>query len=109
MVDRILLVGDSDIAFWPQDLLPNVDGGKSSSKDSPPIVTVMGYSGATLSEVAIQLQEFLADLAVSMRDKSETIVVVACAGENDIGNDIPLDTSLTSLKVFLDILYGTEL
>ena len=106
-MDRILLIGDSDIAFWPQDLLPDVDSSRSPSNNSPPIVTVKGYSGATLSEVAYRLRDYFGELSVSMRDKPESIVVVACAGENDIGNDIRLDTSLTSLKLFLEILFGT--
>jgi lysophospholipase L1-like esterase len=108
-MDRLLFIGDSDIAFWPHDLLPNVDACKSTGNNPPPIVTIKGYSGASLLDVAYRLQESLDEWAVSRRDnKPETIVVVACAGENDIGNDISLDTSLTSLKLFLELLFGTS-
>lgn len=108
MMDRILFIGDSDIAFWPHELLPDVNTGKSSRNNTPSIVTtVQGYSGATLADVADRLRDFLHDMAGSVKDKSARIVIVACAGENDIGNNIPLDTTLTSLRLFLDILFGT--
>jgi lysophospholipase L1-like esterase len=103
---KLLLVGDSDIAFWPRHLLPSVDG-LDSVKDT----ILLGQSGATLGDVATRFRLDMISIATSIRSgkRGETkFLVVACAGENDIGNGLSLDSSLRSLEAFLDQVFSLE-
>ncbi len=102
---QLLLIGDSDIALWPSELLPNVAALNGNDQSLPPSTIVKGYSGATLQEVTSQLQDCLSSLAGSIAETKEEILVIACAGENDIGSGIPLEASLNFLERFLDILF----
>ena len=80
----LLLVGDSDIARWPEELLPQVDDGVP--------LTVSGHYGATLQEIITHLEAALQTI-----DKTtETVVLVTCAGENDIGSGVSLDDTLAA-------------
>ncbi|KAI2512503.1 hypothetical protein MHU86_1956 [Fragilaria crotonensis] len=90
---KILLLGDSDIARWPSDLLP--EWTISSTKAE---VQVQGYSGATLEQVVDQFDfSFLKDDTTA----SPTIVIF-CAGENDVGNGIPLKVTLRAMDTLLE-------
>lgn len=101
---QVLMVGDSDIDFWPCDLLPSVDHVKVVRK---------GYSGATMNDIVARLQADLAEIDASCMqvgtNKANTLVVVACAGENDIGGGISLDSSVGALQAFLDLVFDAEM
>jgi lysophospholipase L1-like esterase len=91
----LVLIGDSDIAYWPTALLPKY----STDNDT----LAHGYSGATLGAILIKLQSILS----SSSSSSEIWMIVICAGENDIGEGISLDQSIQSLKRILEeILVG---
>ena len=82
---EVVLVGDSDIARWPEQLLPS--GTKS----------VSGHSGATLAQV----------LPHVLGGSSSTIFVV-CAGENDI-DSVPLWESEASFRDLVKRCVGSHL
>jgi lysophospholipase L1-like esterase len=128
---RLVVVGDSDIAYWPKELLPSAsscdDAGKggivakTTEWDQPPLVS--GHSGATLAGVLPHLRMVLAES--SMADSScggehkgtsrrlpsdettntNTLIVVACAGENDIGEGLSLGHSVEALREFADTIF----
>ena len=110
---KILLLGDSDIARWPLALLPewticfdpNNDNCNDNHNGVVPVrtkarVNVQGYSGATLEQV---VDRFDTSFLHHDTDTNPTIVVF-CAGENDIGNGIPLQETLRALDTLLDAM-----
>ena len=122
---RLVLVGDSDIAFWPKDLLPspgNAAGtgetGFAGNEWDQPLVS--GHSGATLDGVLPHLRKVLHDYRSSdggvhkgrgktkptrtSQLETNTLFVVACAGENDIGEGLSLEKSTRSLSEFVDVI-----
>jgi lysophospholipase L1-like esterase len=92
MKSRVALVGDSDIAYWPPELHPVVDGS--------PKTIVSGHSGATLGDILPHLRTVIKE-----HGGKQELLIVACAGENDIGNNISLDNSVRSLDNFIDIIF----
>jgi len=105
---KLLLIGDSDIAYWPRHLLPCIDGVTPTSD-----VILLGHSGATLQDVATRIEREMVVIQNSIRvvgqgRANEKLVVVACAGENDIGNGLQLDSSVSSLNACLDQIFRIE-
>jgi lysophospholipase L1-like esterase len=87
----ITFVGDSDIDRWPNDLLPSIEKAE---------VTVHGSSGATLRQILPTVEACLCG------NRADRLVLVVCAGENDIGDSIPLPESEQSLKRLLEITFN---
>lgn len=94
----LLFVGDSDIARWPSELLPS--RGHDVDEMPPPIAS--GHSGATLQEIVPHLKAALESLDVI----PDAIVLVACAGENDIGNGFSRDDTLSAFDELLRLFFG---
>mmetsp|Transcript_6737 Transcript_6737/g.16445 ORF Transcript_6737/g.16445 Transcript_6737/m.16445 type:complete len:209 (+) Transcript_6737:123-749(+) len=92
---QVVLIGDSDIAYWPKDLLPWQVG----SMNHEPLVS--GYPGATLAGVLPHARRVMIRTMTSVT-KNDTLFVVACAGENDIGEGLSLEKSVGALKEFLN-------
>ena len=116
---RLVVVGDSDIAFWPKEFLP------SPTDDEWQQPVVSGDSGATLSEVLPHLRSVLARTTRSNDDDDikssgnhgggratattpDMLVVIACAGENDIGEGLSLERSVEALREFLDVVFRLD-
>jgi len=114
---RLVVVGDSDIAKWPEDLIPAGEGGIGTETEwDQPIVS--GHSGATLAEVLPHLRRVLAESRTKGMGESggktttststldtDTVVVVACAGENDIGEGLSLGKSVEALREFANAVF----
>lgn len=92
----LLFVGDSDIEKWPPELLPQLDGA------SPP--NVSGHSGATMQEIIPQVEAALQNLDAS----TESVITVVCAGENDIGNGLSLDDTLSAFQEMLNVFFADD-
>jgi len=120
---RLILVGDSDIAFWPKDLLPSPtnDSAKGANNTDWGQPVVSGHSGATLAGVLPHLRRTLAiesriDYTNGVGGRNTTrnpmstqdttsVIVVACAGENDIGEGLSLRKSTEALREFADAIF----
>lgn len=89
---RLVLLGDSDIAYWPEDLHPTFP----MSIKQPPISS--GHSGATLRDLTPPLDRILDDHG------KEELLFVICAGENDIGEGLSLDHSVSALEKLLETI-----
>lgn len=102
----LVLVGDSDIARWPVDLLPSLlehdDSRAGNSKNPRRSPQVHGYSGATLADMLPVMKTVLDD--TTTLGQVNQLTVVFCAGENDIGQNIRLDETLTSFRKLLDMV-----
>jgi lysophospholipase L1-like esterase len=90
----VTLIGDSDIERWPTDLLPSVLGSE---------VSVRGQSGATLADVLPLMKEEL-----HATSSPRCLIVVFCAGENDIVQSIRLDETLTYFRRLLEMVFPPE-
>ena len=88
----LLLVGDSDIARWPSDLFPQSNSLQQTRTSA--------HSGATLREIVPHMEEALKDI-----QQADIIVLVACAGENDIGNGIFLDDTLLAFQELIRVFF----
>lgn len=91
----ISLVGDSDIARWPGDFLPESGCGPCG---------LSGHSGSTLAEILPFCAEIL-DGALNSAESTDLTCVVVCAGENDVGTGLSLDETLASFQKLLNMLH----
>jgi len=97
----VALVGDSDISRWPSDLYPS--GGTNDD------VCLHAQSGVTLEQSLPLLNKLLLDeQEKEEQDEPHKLVVVFCAGENDISHNIQLDDTLRHFKTLLDTLFPEE-
>jgi lysophospholipase L1-like esterase len=91
---KIALVGDSDIERWSRE---------SSLADHTwklPIVSINGKSGAVLGDIVPMAEELL------LQQMNQTnLIVIGCAGENDIGDGIFLDKTINAMKDFIDAIF----
>lgn len=90
---KIVLVGDSDVARWPEILLPCPDS------------EVSGHSGVTLRELLPYIDTVLDD---ENSTSGTLLVLIVCAGENDIGNGISLNDSVKSFEDMLERIYPSD-
>jgi lysophospholipase L1-like esterase len=88
---HIALVGDSDIDHWPDTFYPSIREATVSSK---------GYSGARLHQIAKHAEASL------LEHGAELLCLVACAGENDIGEGISLSKSERAFERLLEIVFN---
>jgi lysophospholipase L1-like esterase len=109
---QLILLGDSDISRWPIELLPSWSGVQrtgatvvNSDDDEVCNVQVHGCSGATLEQVVVdQFLPVIVDSAIGRRgeEMNTRVVILCCAGENDVGNGIDVETSLRAFDALLE-------
>ncbi|KAG7351073.1 GDSL-like lipase/acylhydrolase family protein [Nitzschia inconspicua] len=107
----LLLVGDSDIERWPEKFYPCLQGvGASAAVDSHgnSFFSLSGHSGATLGQVLIHVRDALEDARGAADRKSPTIILVVCAGENDIGMGVSLETTKVNFSALLDLVFSDQ-
>ena len=89
----LLLVGDSDVSRWPAELLPQCCSAIQQTITS-------GHSGATLQEIIPNVKA-----AIENENGADSLVLVACAGENDIGNGCSLDETLSAFQELVHVFF----
>jgi len=98
---QIILIGDSDIAYWPKDLLQWQLLAGSMNLEA----LVSGHPGATLAGILPHARKVMIRAAMKSTSKNDTLFVVACAGENDIGEGLSLKKSVVALTEFLNAIF----
>lgn len=104
----VALVGDSDIERWPKDLLPAPSSSTAPTSSGHHLdnschncsVRVYGESGATLNDT-LSLATSALEEAQQSSPVVESLLMVFCAGENDISQGIRLDKVLHSFQQLL--------
>ena len=90
----LLLLGDSDIDRWPDDLIPcctQALGESQLPKSNKSLqVEKVARGGATLSDVKRMFERWATSSKAHLRVRNGDgddgkVIVVACAGENDLG------------------------
>ena len=89
----LLFVGDSDISNWPSDFFPT----------RPPEVKLVSdaVSGAKLSDLIPMVHSFI----INITRKESRLIVVACAGENDISSGRTVTKTLKYFDEFLSTIF----
>lgn len=114
---RILcLVGDSDIARWPESLYPCIPGVTEEvvDKNNKPVNNslVSGHSGATLGQILPYVTQVLVNDQGHRKESCDPMgvpmILVVCAGENDIGMGISLDKTVSHFKQLLDLVFLSQ-
>lgn len=102
------LVGDSDISRWPPELFPSLS--KSTASWS---VVRNGLSGACLEEITGLVAKAVPDIAMEAdeneRKKNSPLILVMCAGENDIGQGYSIDKVIRSFERVLDECFAFDI
>jgi lysophospholipase L1-like esterase len=97
----IVLVGDSDIARWPQDLWPSTSSTITTDDGN---LIVSGHNGLTLPDLIPHMEQICLQRTLLLTD-DKIITMIICCGENDIGNSIPLWQTRISCERMLDIVF----
>mmetsp|Transcript_14766 Transcript_14766/g.23092 ORF Transcript_14766/g.23092 Transcript_14766/m.23092 type:complete len:243 (+) Transcript_14766:97-825(+) len=111
---QLAFVGDSDISRWPEELLPVVPADYNSHFD--PSVHLSGHSGATLDQVVPYAKILVDEITGKSPNndnnhgkndtKKRLLLMVACAGENDIGHGLTMNETMNSFQSFLNSYFG---
>lgn len=112
---HLLLIGDSDIKRWPSRLrpiLPRTDntedgsnqpsfnGDKSRNKTYSNI-HVCGRDGATIRDCIQVAYKFFKYHNTSTGRYNYPLIVIACAGENDLGHGLSVDNIIETFDEFI--------
>lgn len=90
----LVLIGDSDIDRWPRVLYPEV-------QENDYDYLLSGHSGATLEEILQRVRDVLQTIA-----KAKRVICIVCAGENDIGDGLPLSNTEAAFEKLLDLVFN---
>jgi lysophospholipase L1-like esterase len=95
MIQKIVLLGDSDVSRWPSSLLPSI----------PSAAVFMHYakSGACLVDLLQQIAKH-DQWEIQSGDRTNSLFV-CCAGENDIGSGRTMEQMLGTFGAVLDALF----
>jgi lysophospholipase L1-like esterase len=96
------LIGDSDIQRWPQQLFPEP---ATVREGSPSSYIHSGHNGATLEQIRPHVQEVVLTALASSARVNLRLVLIVCAGENDIGQGESLASTEVSFRRLLDIVF----
>jgi lysophospholipase L1-like esterase len=115
-VHQLLLVGDSDIEYWPEKLFPQIRDDDDDDDDSYQHyleIQHSGHSGATLTEILPYIESLLSSEPNTKDDVGDDdpylSFVVVCAGENDIGQGKSLESSVEALRQMMGlVLFDTR-
>eukprot|EP00563_Minutocellus_polymorphus_P018713 CAMPEP_0197726214 /NCGR_PEP_ID=MMETSP1434-20131217/14112_1 /TAXON_ID=265543 /ORGANISM="Minutocellus polymorphus, Strain CCMP3303" /LENGTH=220 /DNA_ID=CAMNT_0043312067 /DNA_START=94 /DNA_END=753 /DNA_ORIENTATION=- len=106
---HIALVGDSDVSRWPPELFPSPPSSAWS-------VVRNGLPGACLEEITGLVAKIVADIAMESNDKGQNerkknplMMLVMCAGENDIGQGYSIDKIIRSFERVLDECFAFDM
>jgi len=101
----LILMGDSDIARWPKELLPNIH-----DKVTGDIIN-QSRSGALLQELPKQANAAIEALTsrLDVVQMPTDIVILACAGENDVSSNFSLDLILEAFEEFVRIIFTSSM
>ena len=92
----LIFFGDSDIARWPEHLFPSLDLTTKKNLNHHRIdVTTFNFSksGAIMENLSKQITKASHELT-GKNERFDEMIFIGCAGENDVSNGIPIDTTM---------------
>lgn len=104
--DLVIMLGDSDISRWPAHLFPKV--GDRAIRNN----LVIARGGACLLDVCHMVEAWLrehSDQASYVGDNGgkQKVVIVGCAGENDISMGRSVDAITVDFEQLIRLLFQT--
>lgn len=111
---KLVLLGDSDIAYWPKNEYPH-SPSQLGNRDSAVPIQNFGRSGATLADVTTMWRQDVGPSLLSQHkkngseDNDDQFFFVLCAGENDVGTGISLDSTIASMEELLRSIFTSGL
>lgn len=97
---QIALVGDSDVKRWPEKLHPSIPGATGKA-------WVAGIDEGTVQHCVWHVREFMnkaQNQAAEDLFGPKILILIICAGENDVGDGTPLSRTEASLKALLGMI-----
>lgn len=92
---------------WPAALYPCLDLDNDHQLAAEAVVVVIrGHSGATLQQILPHVKQALLEEDDAIGGETASSILMVCAGENDIGRGIPLETTLTHFSKLLQMVHG---
>ncbi len=103
----LVLIGDSDISRWPPELYPSIPINQhepTSSLCHATLTTVnFAKGGAIMENLPKQIQKSLKEIS---EKRFDTTVFIACAGENDVSSNIPMNEIISSLVKSIEKIFS---
>ncbi|KAL7456783.1 hypothetical protein ACHAWC_008252 [Mediolabrus comicus] len=107
MTVRVVFLGDSDISRWPPSHYPTSSVVNNNAAAATTITCVnLAKGGAVMSDLLTQLKDWREDgNNISVEPNNNTLIFVACAGENDVSSGQSIDKIQHSFTSFLEELF----
>ena len=104
---RVVFLGDSDISRWPPSHYPSsvVNNNAAAAVTTITCVNNLAKGGAVMSDLLTQLKEWREDDNNISVESNNTIIFVACAGENDVSSGQSIDKIQHSFTHFIEKLF----
>jgi len=111
---HLALVGDSDIARWPNSQIPEVEiGGQDEASIVSMTHSLSGLNGGALSEIIPLVNEAVAQYNPYTQDREtskdvpDALILVVCAGENDIST-LTIEDTMNSLRQLFSLVHDAN-
>lgn len=107
----LAFVGDSDIARWPKHLLPELSSRQNLSHHNIHESSFhLAKNGAIMQNLPRQIEKASQEIRSrgTNTDMFDSIVFIACAGENDVSNNTPMDSIIKSFQDTFDAIISSS-
>lgn len=93
----LAFIGDSDIARWPEHLLPSLSLPNLSHHELTVTIFQNAVGGSTMKNLPTQIRGIQESISADENNFDATIYI-ACCGENDVSNKIPIHLIMESFQ-----------
>lgn len=104
----LILVGDSDISRWPCELYPKevVQNGNAIHRIQLQVFRG-AKSGALIKDIDKQVRKVFKEIGECAK-KFDRVIMIACAGENDLSSGISISAIMTSFENTMNGIFSSS-
>jgi len=100
---HVILIGDSDMEQWPLHMIPTFSDTLKPDEVVRSNIHNHGRGGAILQDVVKMTRAFFQQEEYFQIQRNP-LIFIACAGENDIGSGIRLESSVNSMEDLINLI-----
>jgi len=109
----LVLVGDSDMKRWSdteEHLLPSLSSKQNLAHHHITLTHFHQHakSGAVMQNLSKQVTKAMKEVNDSSRGPFDTTVFIACAGENDLSSNTPIDNIMLSFEAAVETIFESN-
>lgn len=108
---HFILVGDSDIARWPESQFPSLSNNPVlKQRNYKQVISNYSQNGALLANIPSQVKRAYEDELITIESNKNysCTIFIACAGENDLSAGFNVDSVMSSFHKLVDSIFSDK-